>query len=167
MSCGQIRSNRTSVEGFTLIELISVLVLAGILAAGASALMAGRADFSSSLVKDQLIASIRLAQQSALSKTQGSNVSHTIRVNGGNLAFDISHPSSTSTRQVNAEGASVTWSSTALSGSCSGVTNALPHTINFDSRGDTDEVRYCISGVREFSVCVSSLGYAYEGACDT
>ena len=160
-------SARAQNAGYTLIELVSVLVLMGILASGASALLAGRSDFSSALVRDQLIATIRLAQQSALSKTQNSLVTHTTRKNGSSFAFDIAHPSSTRTREVEGEGASITWSTTSLTGTCSSVSNALPYTINFDSRGDTTEVRFCVSGTREYSICVSSLGYAYEGVCDT
>jgi MSHA pilin protein MshC len=154
-------------RGHTLIELVTVLVLLSILSVGASALLSGRADFSGAVVKDQLIASIRLAQQSAMSKTQGNNVSHTIGLSGNNFFFDISHPDYTSNRQVDGEGSTVTWSTTALTGSCSSVTGTLPHVLSFDTRGDATETRYCISGTREYSVCVSALGFAYEGVCDS
>ena len=161
--------NRSSrlIEGYTLVELVMVLVLVGILSAGASSVMSGRSDYSGALIRDQLIASIRLAQQSAMAKTQGNNVTHTLATLSGNYLFDITHPSHTSSRQVDGEGTTVTWSTTALTGACSGVIGTLPHVLSFDSRGDATETRYCISGTREYSICVSALGFAYEGICDT
>ena len=148
-------------------ELILVLVLMGILSTGASALLTSRADFSPALVRDQLVASIRLAQQSALSKTQGSNVSHLLMYSGGDFIFDVSHTGYSRSVELNGEGTTVTWSESSLTGSCSGVIGVLPHTLAFDSGGDTTETRYCISGAKEYRVCVSSLGFAYEGDCES
>ncbi len=156
-----------AIRGHTLMELILVLVLMGILSSGASALLASRADFSPALVRDQLIASLRLAQQSALSKTQGSNVSHLLMSSAGDFVFEVSHTGYTRSVSLNGEGTTVTWSSSSLSGSCGGVTGTLPHALAFDSSGNAAETRYCISGAKEYRVCVSSLGFAYEGDCET
>ncbi len=157
---------RSFTRGHTLIELTIVLVILGLLSIGARAVMANRADFSGSLVKDQLIASVRLAQLNALSKTISNGVSHTLSTAGNELVFNVTHASNVSSRRVNSEGTSVTWSTGSLTGSCAGVTGSLPHTLSFDSAGDTTQTRYCVTGVRTYAVCVSSLGFAYEGDCD-
>jgi MSHA pilin protein MshC len=144
-----------------------VLALMGILSAGATALLTSRDDFTPVLVKDQLIATLRLAQQSAMSKTQTTTIAHSVSASGDNFVFVVSGPGGTSTRQVESEGTAVTWSTTALSGACSTVTGVLPHSVAFDARGDAVATRYCINGGSEYSVCVSSLGFAYEGVCET
>lgn len=167
VSFSETSAGRSLIEGQTLVELIMVLVLVGILSTGASALLVGRGDFSSSLVKDQLIISIRLAQQSALSKTQGSNVTHSIARLSDDFVFDVSHSEHTSSLRLNGEGTTITWSNSSLTGSCGGVLGTLPHALNFDARGDTTETRYCIRGAKEYRVCVSALGFAFEGDCDT
>ena len=143
-----------------MVELVMVVVIMGILVTGARSLFLAREDVSGAIVREQLITSIRLAQQNALARTQASAVTHTVSLVGTNYRFVVDHPASQGTRTVEGEGSTVTWS-------CASVTGTLPHTLNFDTGGSTATTRYCITGAREYSVCVSGQGFAYEGVCDT
>lgn len=154
------------VRGFTLIELIMVLVMLGILSTGARALFLARSEMAGALVQDQLILSVRLAQQNALAKSRSAGVTHTMSSLGDDYRLNIFHSSFQDIREIEGQETTVTVSTSALTGSCTAVTGTLPHTLLFDSQGRTTATRYCIGGSREYSVCVSGEGYAYEGACD-
>jgi MSHA pilin protein MshC len=153
-------------SGFTLVELIMVLVLIGILAVSARGAFLKQEDFSGRLVRDQLISSFRLAQQAALAKNDGNLVSVTLTRTGNDLRIDVAHASYVATRIVDAEGTTTNWSTSSLTGSCSAVSGTLPHTILFDSRGDTTQTRLCVAGKQTNAVCISPLGFAHVGDCD-
>ena len=69
-SLGPMRDDR--VGGFTVVELIAVLLLMGILAATATSRMVGSNAYAPALVSQQLIALGRLAQQTALARQDAS-----------------------------------------------------------------------------------------------
>ncbi|MFT7410617.1 MAG: MSHA pilin protein MshC, partial [Oleispira sp.] len=56
-------------QGFTLIELITVIILLGILSAFAASRFPSSQSYSTAIITNQFIASARLAQQTALSRT--------------------------------------------------------------------------------------------------
>lgn len=153
-------------SGFTLLELIMVIILMGILAVSARAAFTGPDRFTGKIVQDQVISSLRLAQQAALAKNDGNQVTATLSTSGNDLVLTVAHASYSSVRTIDASGASLTWSTTSLSGSCGPVTGSLPHTMVFDSRGETTRTRLCVSGSNPTSICLSALGFAYAGDCD-
>lgn len=144
-----------------------VMVLIGILAVTARAAFVKQGDFAATLVKNQFISSLRLAQQAALAKSDGIPVTFTASLVGGDARFGVSHDAESSSRQVDAAGTTIHWSTTSLSGSCAGVTGSLPHMLTYSSEGDTAKTRFCIVGEQTYKVCVSGLGFAYEGDCES
>ena len=76
------------VDGFTVVELVAVLLLMGILAATAMSRMVGSNAYAPALVSQQLIALGRLAQQTALSR-QDASVSLDVDQNAGDWRFRV------------------------------------------------------------------------------
>ncbi len=75
-------------HGFTLIELIMVIVILGILALAVNARFAGPEPFASMAAQDQLIATARYAQQQAMSRGPNVNVSLSITGNSYQVLVD-------------------------------------------------------------------------------
>ncbi|XOV89034.1 MAG: prepilin-type N-terminal cleavage/methylation domain-containing protein [Pseudomonadota bacterium] len=156
-----------SSTGFTLIEMTLVLVLLAILAVGARAFFVSGDRFAQVIAQDQLIAGAQLAQQAALARNDGNSVSLTVTRTGDNFVFAVSHASDSRIRRVAAGGTTITWSATSLTGTCAGVTGSLPHSLAYDALGNTTKTRFCFNGNVSTAICVSGLGFAYEGDCET
>lgn len=159
-------------QGFTLIELITVIVLLGILSAFAISRFPSSQSYSTTVIKNQLIASIRLAQQTALSRASVDDTEHTqLQVMGDsdNWYLNISSGPVSYNAQVDRGGEQVRYGSN-LTSSCSALT-ATPFTLTLDGDGNripAQALRICIdtpSSSADIELCISPSGYAYEGAC--
>ncbi len=93
-------------KGFTLIEMVTVIIIVGILAVVTIPRFLAPSNFESRATADTLISSLRQAQQLAMSKATTANVSVTtdntnkrIRISyteGGVQTIDVSIPSNVS-----------------------------------------------------------------------
>lgn len=153
-------------SGFTIIELIMVIVLIGILAVGARSVFSSRDAYSGFLGKDQLISAALLAQQHALgmsavtdpvtlriANTDGNWIFTVTKTAGGLEPFVAMQEAGSSVMSIDGvtlgDGASrtFTWNSQAS------LTSGANHEIRF-------------SGETTWRVCLSASGYAYEaGVC--
>ena len=150
-------------KGFTLIELVMVIVLLGILSIGVSGLFSSKSSYAEYIAKEQLIAQGLLAQQIAFGMSAASDpVSLSInRAAGGQTSFSLikaGQPPLTETLDSSlnsplidgaalANGASVTftWNSKA------GLSDDTNHSVTF-------------VGDKSYRVCFSASGYVYESS---
>ncbi|SFG85929.1 pilus assembly FimT family protein [Neptunomonas qingdaonensis] len=161
--------------GFTLIEMVTVLVLLGILSAVAFARLGGVSSYSESLFQQQLLSYLRLAQRTAVAH-QGSGAQLNI-TRSTTTQWDISLQFSAQTLAYQLEGGhSFTFASGASSG-----TIATGNTLSLLYR-DTGDLAQLITPVTapvaapisaslsllvagSHPTCVSPTGFAYEGPC--
>lgn len=154
---------RSAFKGFTLVELVSVIVLIGVLSALGIGMFTRTSAFSPLLATQQLASATLLAQQAALAGNSENTV--TISRDGRDFSFSAAG-SSFSMRH---EGATMSYrpvsQTTALP-----VTNADTQ-ITFDRMGrlaapvSGEDIEFKISGDSNFTLCLSSLGAVYQGAC--
>lgn len=143
-----------------------VLVILGIISTFAISRFADQQVYSGRAVMNQLLATARLAQQSALAQSSASNVEMRLAQASGQWRFQV----------VGGDGLTVLLDAGAeqirygnnLSAACSALAN-LPLTLQFDGSGSLtsgQNTRICVmEGGRNRELCISSAGYAYEGSC--
>lgn len=141
-------------SGFTLVELIMVLVLIGILSALGIGLFAGRSAFSPLLAQQQLASSVFLAQQAGLAG------------NGAN-ALTVTQAADDFVFAIRDSGATVQEFRIARAGtSLSSPGVSFPITFNSNGSPDTSgNAEFTFSGDSTYIVCLSSLGAVYAGTC--
>lgn len=182
-------------HGFTIIEMIAVVVLLGIVGVVVFSRFSDPSSFNQAAVKDSLITSIRQAQQAALGR---SNVTFSIVETADQYQFLVKNGASVLSTQTIASQNIVLQTGTAealstATDSCASGTrfdqSVQGFVIGFDRRGniasfdydanpstpelnedppsfDFNGVRICVNDLVTASVCVSPAGYAYEGNCD-
>ena len=142
-------------SGFTLVELVMVIVLIGALSVLGVGLFTSRSAFSPLLATQQLTSATLLAQQSALAGNPANTV--TVDQVGDRLRFVVG--ASTATPRV----FELPREGTALL-----VAGGLPRTITFNPDGIPDitgSLAFRFSGTSDFETCLSTLGAVYRGSC--
>jgi MSHA pilin protein MshC len=166
-----MKHNVRQQTGFTLIELVTVLLLLGILSAVAFARLGGVNSFSESLFQQQVLSYLRLAQRTAVAH-QGSGAQLNInRVSASEWDITLVFATQTLSYQLEGDNA-LTFAAGASSGSIStGETLSLVYRDNGDLTeltsplvADIDtSLSLVVAGSR--LICVSPTGFAYEGLC--
>jgi|TARA_B110001454_G_scaffold29420_1_gene28762 MSHA pilin protein MshC len=155
-------------QGFTLIELITVIILLGILSTFAISRFPQKQGYSTAIIKNQLLASARLAQQTSLSRSSSiDNLIFNVFENSGDWNFVISDGAGTSYEAKIERGSEQIRFGTNLTAACSSLSTA-PFTVIFDGDGNripSQNLRICIDSATDFELCISPSGYAYEGTC--
>lgn len=162
-------------QGFTLIELITVIILLGILSAFAVSRFSSSQSYSTTVIKNQLIASVRLAQQTAMSRSSVSSSGQTqLQITGDsdNWFLNITSGPITYNAQVDRGNEQVRYG-TNTSATCSALTasSSTPLVLTFNGDGNrvpATALRICVdrpSSTADIELCISPSGYAYEGAC--
>lgn len=161
-------------RGFTVIELIAVIVLAGILGATVYSRLAGDHSYRSTIVRDQIIASARSAQQKALGHR---DVKLSLQADGDALLLTVHAGDALQLVDVPLRGIKLR-ASTDASGDCDApgtlISGNDPLELDYVLPGNLHEaggvpvgqhVHICVAGSDRASVCIAATGFAYAGEC--
>ena len=149
--------------GFTLVELVMVITLIGVLTVLGIGLFTRSSAFSPLLASQQLASATLLAQQAALAGNSANTVAisrdtRNFRFSAAGSSFSIRH-----------EGANMSYRPVSQT-AASPVTSTNTQ-IAFDRMGrlaapvSGQDIEFRISGDSNFTLCLSSLGAVYQGAC--
>lgn len=143
--------NAPQSSGFTLVELVMVIILISVLSVLGVGLFANRSAFSPLLAAQQLNSATLLARQAAMAGNQNDSV--TIGDDGTSFTFSVGSIGSWS---IPKEGTGLT------------APGGLPLEIEFDKNGapvSGSNLELSFIGESRYDICVSSLGAVYSGAC--
>lgn len=167
-----------SKKGFTLIELVAVIVVISILSAVGIGLLSGTDQYAARLASDRWLAGFRLAQRLSLQKQSPSNLVVTTVSNSTdqwNMSIDQG-ATNLSQFSIDKVGLVAYGSTTNFLASCDSLSPlTFPLTINFNGYGDSvsgsrvqvsTNQRICFVGATTQQLCISPSGYAYEGSCE-
>jgi len=141
-------------SGFTLVELVMVIILIGVLSALGVGLFAGRSAFSPLLAQQQLASSVLLAQQAGLAGNGANALAVTQAAD--DFVFSI-RDDGTTVQEFRIARAGTSLSSPGIS---------FPITFNSNGSPDTSgNTEFTFSGDSTYIVCLSSLGAVYARAC--
>jgi MSHA pilin protein MshC len=149
-------------SGFTLVELVMVIILIGVLSALGVGLFAGRSAFSPLLVTQQLSSATLLAQQAALAGNTANSV--LIQQSSDSLIFEAAQ----SQFQLDRAGSTLSYQ---ISGGGFTPVSAAGLTVGFDGLGRVaspsarTNIDFQITGDSTYNLCLSSLGAVFDGAC--
>lgn len=158
-------------SGFTLIEMVTVLVLLGIISAAAFARLGGISSYSESLFQQQILSYLRLAQRTAVAH-QGSGAQLNItRTTASQWDISLQFAAQTLAYQLEGDN-SFSFASGASSGSVS-TGNTL--SLIYSDNGDLTQLASPVAATLDASLsllvagshptCISPTGFAYEGPC--
>jgi len=160
MVFGKVRK----LNGFTLVELVSVILVLSILMASTMGPLFDVSGFSQKTVSDAVTSLLRQGQQSALGR---ANVQLTLTPSGSNIVVSsIVSGAVSTTRSFPTNEVAITAGSVGSGTTCGSISSTI--TLNFDSAGeieavDDDGFPICLNG--ESSLCISPAGFAHQGAC--
>ena len=135
--------------GFTIVEMVIVIIILGIIAIYASSKLTESEPFAVSAGQDQLISGARYAQQVAMMSGPGANV--TLSVNATNFEIAVG-------------GTPISLPSGGTSESLPSGVTATAATVSYTSLGETSvaSIITLTSGSESRQVCIETSGYAHD-----
>lgn len=161
MFASRVIKNRRTCGGFTMVELILVMVIAGILAAVAIPRFMGRSSFDTRGFTDQLAATVRFAQKLAISQRTPVFVQFT--ANDATLCYVATIPCPAAS-QAPGPGGEKPYTVTAPNGLT--IASAVP-ALQFDASGGTStlatQLDIQVNGAGAYHVLVErETGYVHD-----
>ena len=151
-------------HGFTLVELVSVLIIASILSATVMSRFSSDQSFTELTTRENILSFLRKAQLVAFGQAN-TQLKIDTTSSSANLSLLVDG-SSTSTREIGASSL-VSYSALGTGVSCntsaSSVTIAISGSTGIESVDD-DGFQVCVAGSP--AICISPSGFSYEGACE-
>lgn len=166
--------------GYTVIELVIVILIVGIVSAFAMARILRGDSYNSAVISDQIISMARSAQQKAIGR---NDVTLVLQPVGNDLAIRVQDSSGVVQTATMAMSSTQLYADVNVLLSCSTlpvgglVSNSTPMVLNFSSLGDivtggiggaltiNTGARICVTPDVALSVCISAAGFAYRGDC--
>lgn len=168
-------------RGFTLVELVVVLVMLGILSVSILGRFLDSDAFDAAIVRDQVVTLVRSSQQKALGRREVrltlepavdelQVTQEALDADGDPLVLD--------SRTISARGLNIGYALDTQSCTASGLTPlSAPLELRFEAPGNlvsvngsplaAEGMRLCIDDDPALSLCISATGYAYTGNCGT
>jgi MSHA pilin protein MshC len=166
------------VKGFTVIELVTVIVLLGIVTAVVAPRWFGTAEFDASVCSTEVLSVARLAQRTAVARPE-VDVSLTIVQMGGQWRIEVLADDAGTIAVLHAVSVGVASSIAVTAGI--GPTNlsaANSLALTYDALGNTASVllagfpgavdsgvSFDFAGSTDHRLCISPLGFAHAGSC--
>ena len=154
-------------RGFTLVELVTVIVLLGIVTAVITPRFISRDSFADYAVRDQIIAAARIAQQRAM-YDHSVNACYRLEIDSGVITaqsfngsgYDNIGPTEAWVNGIAIEGASVANTRVYFDGLGSPLDGSVANCA-----GSTAQAEITISGPSGLAVCIYSSGYVQAQFC--
>ncbi|MCP5325404.1 MAG: prepilin-type N-terminal cleavage/methylation domain-containing protein [Oceanospirillaceae bacterium] len=163
--------------GFTLIELIMVIVLISLISALGIGLLPSAQEYKSPLFTDQLLNALRTTQRIALLRENPSDVlSLNVSRDSGEFQLQIMQSGSQlDLIAIEHGGAQLAFTNTDFTTPCASMAaSPLPQILYFNGAGDltnasrvqvSTNLRLCILASPARELCIAPSGYAYAGSC--
>ena len=164
-------------KGFTLIELIMVIIVLSILSAVGVGLFSSSEQYTTRLAADKWLTVLRSAQRLALLK-QSNTLVLNVNIAQSAQAWDVGiRQGATDLNRfaVERENITVRSSTSDFTSACNSLPAvAFPLTLYFDGYGNatnasrvplSTNLRLCFSGQTQSEICMAPSGYIYEGSC--
>jgi len=165
-------------RGFTLIELIVVIILLSILSAVGMSLMPNTQHYNARLAADQWLTFFRLGQRLALVRQDPLQlVQLTINETAAQWQMEIQQGTTVlDSLSMDRSGVVLRMSAADFTTACTQLPPPiLPMTLYFNGNGDhvavsraitSTNLRVCFAqGAEQYVLCLAPSGYAYRGAC--
>jgi MSHA pilin protein MshC len=166
------------VKGFTVIELVTVILLLGIVTAVVAPRWFNTAAFDASVLSTEVLSVARLAQRTAVARP-GVEISLTIVQSGSEWRIDVLADDGSTLTVLHTVTVGVTTSIAVTAGI--GPTNLTATdslALSYDALGNTlsvllggspgtvdSGVSFDFAGGNDYRLCISPLGFAHAGIC--
>ncbi len=154
---------RNFCSGFTMIELVVIIVLIGVLSAFIVPRLSTKTAFEERAFKDELLNVARFAQQQAMMRGRNYTVRFHLNDTTKNYGIDSRQGSGTYAWLTHAD------TSAFPIAFPSGITTSPASVIiNFDALGNVADgiaQAITITGVASNTICIDASGFAHEGVC--
>ena len=163
-------------KGFTLIELIVVIILISILSGLGIGLFSTSDQYAARLSMEQWLSAFRFSQRLALQKQSASDVLNINIIQASDWGVTVNLAATQlDVFELDRQGVNVHSSTSDFASACSALALlSFPATFYFDGYGNsvtsgsvqlTTNTRFCFVGEDTFEMCLSPSGYAYVGSC--